>query len=676
MRCYNCRREIKPGEKFCAHCGADLGNAGGRPVSESPEADDLQTVVAGLQAQVGRLQAQIIQQAQRIDALETASPDPALATPPLATPPPATPPLETPGHAAAPDRAPVETAQAPAAQQEPPPATPPSDEESAPSSRDWEWLVGGNWLARVGTLALIIGIGFFLKLAFDNDWIGEIGRIVMGLAVGAALLAGGELWARRYPAWAQATTGGGISILYLSIYAAHILYDLVPATTALLLSSLVTLAAAALALRHDARAVAVLGILGGFATPLFLADRLPGHWEVLAYVLMLDLGVLALAIARNWRWFTLLALFGSLALFGFWYEELNPNLVLAQVGITLIFLIFVGATTLFHLLRRRTPHLLDQCLIVLNGMAYFGISYAILSDEYRAWMGGFTLLLALFYGLSGYGILARYPEQVRLSLFNLGMALVFLTIAVPVQFDGPWVTIFWAAQMVVLVWLSFLLRMPQLRWAAFVILALVAFQLIVNYFAPIFFHQLISYFTTPEWQTAYLGGDRSYWPVVNRRFMAPAAAIAAIFLSAFFTLRWGDRSTRSGDGILATFLLITANVLTLFALSAELIDAVNRGFFAIDPEIAGNVTSLSLSALWALYAAVLIVLGIVRRSRWSRLAGLGLLAVPVAKLFLYDAFSLGQAYRVTAFIGLGVLLVIGGFLYQRHGRVIRGFLLE
>ena len=666
MSCSNCGREITPGEKFCSHCGADLGNAGGRPDSESAEADDLQTVVAGLQAQVGRLQAQVIQQAQRIDALETASPDPALATPPL----------ETPGHAAAPDRAPVETAQAPAAQQEPPTAAPPGDEKSARSSRDLEWLVGGNWLARVGILALVIGIGFFLKLAFDYNWIGETARVVLGVVVGAALLGAGEFWVRRYPAWGQAVTGGGIAILYLSIYAAYVLYDLVPAAVALLLSSLVTLAAAGLALRYESRAVAVLGILGGFATPLFLGDRLPGQWEILTYVLVLDLGVLALAVARNWRWFTLLALFGSLALFGFWFEELNPNLLLAQVGITLIFLIFVGATTLFHLLRRRTPNLLDQCLIVLNGMAYFGISYAILSDEYRAWMGGFTLLLALFYGLLGYGILSRYPEQVRVSLFNLGMALVFLTIAVPVQLDGPWVTIFWAAQMVVLVWLSFLLGMPQLRWAAVVILALVAFQLIVYYFAPIFFHQLISYFTTADWQTEYFGGDRSYWPVVNRRFMAPAAAIAAIFLSAFFTLRWGGRSARPGDGILASILLIAANGLTLFALSAELIDAVNRGFFAMDPEIAGNVTSLSLSALWALYAAVLIVLGIVRHSRWPRLAGLGLLAVPVAKLFLYDAFSLGQVYRVTAFIGLGVLLVIGGFLYQRHGRVIRGFLLE
>ena len=90
----------------------------------------------------------------------------------------------------------------------------------------------------------------------------------------------------------------------------------------------------------------------------------------------------------------------------------------------------------------------------------------------------------------------------------------------------------------------------------------------------------------------------------------------------------------------------------------------------------GNLKSLSLSGLWALYAAILIVLGIARRWRWLRMSGLGLLAVPVVKLFVYDAFSLEREYRVAAFIGLGALLVAGGFLYQRYSRVIRGFILD
>ena len=245
----------------------------------------------------------------------------------------------------------------------------------------------------------------------------------------------------RYPIWAQAVTGGGIAILYLSVFAAFALYNLIPAIAALGFSSLVTLAAAGLALRYEARAIAILGILGGFATPIFLAEELPSQEALLAYVLILDVGVLALATFRNWRWFTLLALIGSIILFFFWEEELDPPLVLAQVGITVIFLIFVGATTLFHVLWRRAPRLLDQGLIVLNGMAYLGISYMLMFEEYRAWMGGFTLLLALFYGLLGYGLLARHREQVQLSLFTLGLALVFLTIAIPVELDGPWVAV-------------------------------------------------------------------------------------------------------------------------------------------------------------------------------------------------------------------------------------------
>ena len=123
---------------------------------------------------------------------------------------------------------------------------------------------------------------------------------------------------------------------------------------------------------------------------------------------------------------------------------------------------------------------------------------------------------------------------------------------------------------------------------------------------------------------------------------------------------------------------MAANLLTLWALSVQVVDAVDLAADngAVPYHIVDNIISLALSALWAVYAAVLIVLGIVRQQRWLRLGGLALLSVPILKLFLYDAFELEQGYRVAAFIGLGALLVVGGFLYQRYSRVIRGFLLE
>ena len=169
----------------------------------------------------------------------------------------------------------------------------------------------------------------------------------MGIVGGLAFLVAGEYWQRRYPIWAQPVTGGGLAILYLSIFVAFSLYDFIPPVAAFGLFFLVTLTAAGLALKNESMVIAILGIIGGFVTPILLKDELPDQRLLLAYVLVLDLGVLGLATFRNWRWFNLLGLAGSLGLYWFWYDRLDPSLLLAMVGITLIFLIFIGATSLF-----------------------------------------------------------------------------------------------------------------------------------------------------------------------------------------------------------------------------------------------------------------------------------------------------------------------------------------
>ena len=674
LNCHNCGKELSPAANFCSYCGVAQGNAAAGAAApdeeslapEPADGGDPSGQLAALRAIVRELQAEVARSARRIAALEnalflpgpatpadrstaTVPPDAAAAPtagpPPVAAVPPAVP--APPGYYAA---APAGLAGAPAGE-------PPRSLPDRVAGMDWEWLLGGNWLARIGILALIIGMGFFLKLAFDNDWIGEIGRVLLGLVVGLALLGGGEYWRKKYPIWAQALTGGGIAILYLSVFAAFAFYGLMPALAALGLFSLVTLAAAGLALRYEARAIAILGILGGFLSPLLLAEGLAEQWVLLAYVVVLDLGVLGLAAFRNWRWFTLLGLVGSLALYGFWRAALEPGLLLSQIGITVIFLIFVGATTLFHLIWRRAPGPLDLALMSLNAAAYFGISYALLFSEFRDWMGGFTLLLALFYGALGYGIMLRHRGLAPLSLFALAIALVLLTIAAPVQFNGPWLTVAWAAEAVALVGLSFTLKMYQLRWFGVGVLALIAIRLLILDSFP-------------------LDSLETYAFLLNRRFLAYAVGIGAMYLVAYALWRWRERYFHPEERWLIPPVLVAANFLSLFVLSLEIFEAITLNVLPVPPNLAGNVSSLSLSLLWAVYAAVLIVVGIVRRSRWTRLAGLGLLAIPIIKLFLYDAFAMEREYRVAAFISLGVLLVIGGFLYQRYRRVIRGFLLD
>ena len=113
---------------------------------------------------------------------------------------------------------------------------------------DWEIILGGNWLARVGALALIVGTAFFLKLAFDNDWIGETERVLLGVVGGLALIGAGEYWRRRYAIYSQALAGGGVAILYVSVFAAYSFYDLIATYPAIGVLALISVGAAALAL--------------------------------------------------------------------------------------------------------------------------------------------------------------------------------------------------------------------------------------------------------------------------------------------------------------------------------------------------------------------------------------------------------------------------------------------
>ncbi|CAI8037523.1 hypothetical protein GBAR_LOCUS20987 [Geodia barretti] len=123
-----------------------------------------------------------------------------------------------------------------------------------------------------------------------------------------------------------------------------------------------------------------------------------------------------------------------------------------------------------------------------------------------------------------------------------------------------------------------------------------------------------------------------------------------------------------------------ANFWTIWILTAEVLDYFNHNIATVrfmegsraEIQAMENAQNLSLTVLWAVYALVLLAVGIIGKLRAVRLAGLALLTIPVAKVFVYDVFQLEQAYRVAAFIGLGALLLIGGYLYQRFGRAIKG----
>ena len=489
---------------------------------------------------------------------------------------------------------------------------------------DWEQILGRNWFAIIGAVALVLGIGFFLKLAFDANWIGDTGRIILGIALGMLLLGGGEYAQRRVPIWSRPVTAGGAAILYLSIYAAFGLYQLIRPDVAFLFLAMVVALAGLLALRYESIVIAVLGIVGAFLAPVLLGPSLPDVRLVLLYIVVVDLGVLGVSTFRNWRWFTMLAWVGSYGLFVYWlgqFPDFDP--ILIQLALTGVFAIFAGASTLFHIIWRRVPGPLDMGLMAVNATAFFALTVALLWENYEIWFGLISLALALFYGLIALAAIKRSGAHPHVALIALPMALVLLTIAMPLQLSGVWVTVAWAAQGTILVWVGFLLGRWQMRPFGLGVLALAVGHLLVF----------------DSWVEL-----EGFTPLLNDRVPVFLTVIAGFYVSGY--LFWRNReSWKTWEPPTVPVLLAVANLLTLGLLSLEVIgyfgnQAVEAGNY-LGERSAVNGTLLTLTAVWAIYGFILLGVGMVFRSFQARWGGLALMGVVVAKLLAFDTPLVG-----------------------------------
>jgi len=771
---------MPPFVKVCGHCG-------GLPADPSGSPGDVD--VTALVREVGDLSRRVAELEARLVPPE--APGAGETAPPVAAPSAELPVVERlsaplPEPPARPDPAPAPTT---------PEGRPPRRRRpAAPTPFDWERVLGRNWFAIIGAVALAIGAGFFLKLAFDNQWIGPTGRVILGVVAGLVMVGLAEYTARRAPPWAQAVGGGGVAILYLAIYASFGFYDLIPLVPAVVLLGLTVFLGGFLAIRYDSRVVAFLALFGAFLTPLLLGEYLDDHLPVgLAYLLIIDIGIVAVASLRPWRWYTLTGMALSYLLFAGLYEA-GPmeDPIAAQLGLSGVFLIFLAATTLHNIVWRRRPNQFDMTLIMVNGFAFFGLTFAVMWDDYEAWFGLIALLLAAVHGIVALDA-SRRPGVSRLVPLQLGgAALVFLTVAAPLQFSGEWIAVAWVAEGVVFVGLGKLVPSWQSRVAGLLVLACAVLRILIV--------------ETPSLDVA------EFTPVLNGRFLAFAFGVVALYAAAWL-YRWPEASPPRLEAIepyVSSVLVGLAHLLTLWSFSAEAIayfdrqslDAVGRDasdrilnsllhtltimwalygilllavagwrrsrllafggsvvvfvtlakvmvvdtfvigvpqephsivanyyFLSFAVVLAGVVLAtglehrsrvfstalgvpvaiglvvvanalvawvftaevvrffehrelvgggdyaaamhLTLTLMWTVHAALLIGAGIVRRSRPLRVLGILMLAVPVAKLFVFDVFLLERGYRVGAFSVLGVLLLAMGLAYQRYGESVK-----
>lgn len=210
----------------------------------------------------------------------------------------------------------------------PPPLAPPAGpvRPAAATSRTdqadaLEAAIGGRLLLYVGTLVVVLGVAYFLKYAFDREWITEGMRVALGGIAGLALVTGGlRLAGRGYAVYGQILAGGGLAALYLSVYAAFGFYGLIARSTALVLLLAVTVAAALLADRHRSQGMALMAVGGGYLTPFLVGGREDAQIALFSYVALLVGGTMYLAHRRQWPWLHVLAYACTLLVTAAWAD--------------------------------------------------------------------------------------------------------------------------------------------------------------------------------------------------------------------------------------------------------------------------------------------------------------------------------------------------------------------
>lgn len=567
-------------------------------------------------------------------------------------------------------RTPVET---PSAQDRP--ANPLGERPAASKwfsleGKDLESLIGGNLFSRIGVVCIILAVGYFLKLAFDNEWIGPIGKVMTGVLIGVGFLIGGErMRSKGYRFYAHGLSGGGVAILYLAFFASFARYHLIDQTPAFALMAMTTTTAVLLAARYNALAIAILGLIGGFLTPIMLSTGKDNQAGLFSYLTLLDLGVLALAYFKKWRVLNFLAYTSTVLMTAGWAATwYAPEKLWTTIFFfTILFVIFALLAILNNVLHRTQIEWPEVLLVMLNAGLYFSAIYALLDGRYTSYLGLFAVLVSGFYLGLGYVTFGRHREDRYLVLTFLGLASLFLTLAVPIQLNQQWVTLAWALEGVILTWIGLRTDSRLTRYAALIVYGVA----------------LIHWLEIDLVEFGYRGAQ-SFVPLLNRRAVSAAVLIGCLAGAVALYRRNGQKLNEKEKQWLMTALATAANGLALLWLSLDLRDYFEQAKAPLltrsfeEPWQWDAITRLDsvkhllLTTLWCVYAGVIMFIGLVKRLQPLRWAALGLLALTGFKVLFLDAQYTASPWRSLilnpvfgAFAVLTATLVV---IYWRYSR--------
>jgi len=348
---------------------------------------------------------------------------------------------------------------------EPEPAQTQRQQPTPGKSFNFERFIGENLINKIGIGVLVIGIGLFVKYAIDHDWLNEAGRVVIGFLSGGILLALAFLFRKTYRAFSSVLTGGAMVVFYFTVAIAFREYNLFGQTASFLMMVAITAFSVCLSILYNRRELAVLSLIGGMLTP-FMVSRGDGNYHVLfTYIAILNIGMLALSLRKQWKELLVISFVGTMLIFWLYYlrdtsmfkiftgDITRDTALLLYSTVFYIIFLMMPLVQVFRGKDNSKDHALH--IIMLTANSFFHLLAGILllqrmdADSYK---GLLVALLAVVNATVAALLHNNKKDKILFHLFT-GLTISYVTLAAPMQFDGNNITLFWATEAVLLLWL-------------------------------------------------------------------------------------------------------------------------------------------------------------------------------------------------------------------------------
>lgn len=349
---------------------------------------------------------------------------------------------------------------------------------------DLEKFIGENLVNKIGIAILVLAIGFFVKYAIDNNWVGPAGRVGIGVLCGGILIGIAHRLRNSYKAFSSVLVGGGLAIFYFTITLAYHEFHLFNQITSFIILIVITCFAVVLSLLYDKQELAVIALVGGMSSPFMVSNGSANYNALFIYLLVLNAGLLIIAYNKSWRILNISA-FGLtvLVLAGIIYTLPKEAYGISFIYITVLYLMFFAINIANNIKENKKFMASDFTILLVNTALYFSAGLYLLTmmnaDVYRglfcASLGALNLLLS-------YILFKTKKAEINILYLLIGITLTFISLTAPIQLHGHFITLFWAAETVLLYWLYQKSGIKLMRLASLIIWVAMLFSLLLDWY--------------------------------------------------------------------------------------------------------------------------------------------------------------------------------------------------